>query len=139
MSNPNSYEVKLSVPFHDVDLMQVVWHGNYLKYFDIARFGLFNESGIDLSRYYEETNYLFPIIRTSTKYIYPLRHAEEFICRATIVEAYIKIVINFEIRRVKDNIICAKGMSEQIALKMPEREMMYEIPHDIRVRLEDNS
>ena len=131
MSSPNSYEVKLSVPFHDLDPMQVVWHGNYLKYFDIARFGLFNESGIDLSRYYEEPN--------STKYIYPLRHAEEFICRATIVEAYIKIVINFEIRRVKDNIICAKGMSEQIALKMPEREMMYEIPHDIRVRLEDNS
>jgi len=30
-------------------------------------------------------------------------------------------------------------MSEQIALKMPEREMMYEIPHDIRVRLGDNS
>lgn len=139
MSNPNSYEVKLSVPFHDVDSMQIVWHGNYLKYFDIARFGLFNESGIDLSRYYEETNYLFPIIRTSTKYIYPLRHAEEFICRATIIKAYIKIVINFEIRRVKDNIICVKGMSEQIALKMPEREMMYEIPHDIRVRLGDNS
>ncbi len=139
MSNPNSYEVKLSVPFHDVDSMQIVWHGNYLKYFDIARFGLFNESGIDLSRYYEETNYLFPIIRTSTKYIYPLRHAEEFICWATIIKAYIKIVINFEIRRVKDNIICVKGMSEQIALKMPEREMMYEIPHDIRVRLGDNS
>ena len=30
-------EVSFQVPFHDVDAMQVVWHGNYLKYFELAR------------------------------------------------------------------------------------------------------
>ena len=29
--------VRLKVPFHDVDTMQVVWHGHYLKYFEQAR------------------------------------------------------------------------------------------------------
>ncbi len=29
-----------TLPFHDLDPMRVVWHGNYMKYFEIARDGL---------------------------------------------------------------------------------------------------
>jgi acyl-CoA thioester hydrolase len=32
--------VDLEIPFHDVDMMQVVWHGHYAKYFEIARCAL---------------------------------------------------------------------------------------------------
>ena len=45
MQQPRSHEIRLSVPFHDLDPMDVVWHGNYLKYFDMARFALFREAG----------------------------------------------------------------------------------------------
>ena len=58
---PASFEIKLKVPFHDLDPLQVVWHGNYFKYFDIARFGLFEKAGIDLHRYQVENQYLFPL------------------------------------------------------------------------------
>ncbi len=30
-------DVELTIPFHDVDAMGVVWHGNYFRYFEIAR------------------------------------------------------------------------------------------------------
>ena len=33
-------EIIIRVPFHDVDLMEVVWHGHYAKYFEIARCAL---------------------------------------------------------------------------------------------------
>jgi acyl-CoA thioester hydrolase len=112
--------------------MHVVWHGNYLKYFDIVRFGIFNDAGIDLHRYSLENNYIFPVTKTSTKYIVPLRHEDEFICRAILLDATTKIVMNFEIQRVKDSVICTKGRSDQVAVKLPEMEMMFEIPHDIR-------
>ena len=29
--------VEITVPFHDVDMMEVVWHGHYTKYFEVAR------------------------------------------------------------------------------------------------------
>jgi len=32
-----SFEVKIKVPFYDLDPMQIVWHANYLNYFEIAR------------------------------------------------------------------------------------------------------
>ena len=125
-------EVNLKVPFHDLDPLQMVWHGNYLKYFDIARSALFIQAGIDLFDYFKQTNYLFPITKTTTKYITPLRYLDEFKSIATVVEAHYKIVIDFQIRLNSNNQICAKGRSEQVAVKYPEMEIMFEIPEDIR-------
>jgi acyl-CoA thioester hydrolase len=33
-------EVEVEVPFHDVDLAGVVWHGHYMKYLENARWAL---------------------------------------------------------------------------------------------------
>lgn len=132
MTEGRSHEVRLRVPFHDLDPMEVVWHGNYLKYFDIARFALFREGGIDLYLYSKEHGCLFPVIKTATKHIFSLRYGEEFIVRAMAREAAIKIVLDFEIRRVEDGQICAKGRGEQVAVKLPEMETLYEIPAEVR-------
>lgn len=132
MTPGRSHEVQLRVPFHDLDPMEVVWHGNYLKYFDIARFALFREGGIDLYRYSREHDLLFPVIKTATKHIISLRHGEEFRVRATAREAAIKIVLDFEIHRTADGQTCAKGRGEQVAVKLPEMETLYEVPADIR-------
>jgi len=128
-------EVVLKVPFHDLDPLQMVWHGNYLKYFDIARSALFVQGGVDLFDYFKTTNCLFPLIKTSTKYVASLRYLDEFKSIATVVEAQYKIVIDFEIRLLKNNQICARGRSEQVAVRHPGMEIMFEIPGDIRTAL----
>ena len=127
-----SHEVRFSVPFYDLDPMQVVWHGNYLKYFDITRAGLFDNIGVDLYAFYEKTKYIFPIIKTSTKHIFPLKHRDEFICKASLADVSFKIIIDFEIRLVSGNRLCARGRSEQAAVKYPEMEILYRIPDEIR-------
>ena len=128
-------EVLLKVPFHDLDPLQMVWHGNYLKYFDIARSALFVQGGVDLFDYFKTTNCLFPLTKTSTKYIASLRYLDEFKSIATVVEVQYKIVIDFEIRLLKNNQICARGRSEQVAVRHPDMEIMFEIPGDIRAAL----
>jgi len=126
-----SFEVKIRVPFYDLDPMQIVWHGNYLNYFEIARTALFEYCGIDLYSFYEREKIIFPIIRTSTKHIFPLRHRDEIICKATLMEAKIKLVVDFEIRKVSDGSVCARGRTEQVAVKTPEMETMFSLPPDI--------
>jgi acyl-CoA thioester hydrolase len=134
-ANHKSHEIQLQVPFYDLDPMQMVWHGNYLKYFDMARSELFYATGIDLLDYFKKTRYLFPITKTATKHIVSLRYRDEFTCKATVVEAQYKIVVEFQIRLVANNQICAKGRSEQVAVKYPETEIMFEIPLEIRKAL----
>ena len=130
-----SCQLNFSVPFHDLDPLQVMWHGNYLKYFDMTRSDLFNNLGVDLYQVYEDAKYIFPITKTYTKHIFPLRFRDEFTCKATLIEAHYKILIHFEIRLVQNNTLCARGKSEQVAVKLPEMEIMLRIPDDVRKAL----
>ena len=47
---PRSVEnsIEFEVPFHDIDALKIVWHGNYLKYIDVARTALFRARGLDV-------------------------------------------------------------------------------------------
>ena len=130
-ANLASHEIELSVPFHDLDPLQVVWHGNYLKYFDRARFALFDHCGIDLHAYSKTSGFLFPVTRTSTKHILPLRYRDRFIVRSAVREAHIRIVLDFEIRRVDDGLVTTRGRSEQVSVKYPGDELMLQIPLEI--------
>ena len=129
------YEIQMKVAFHDVDPLQIVWHGNYLKYFDVARFGLFAERGIDLYAYMVEKRFAFPVTRTALKHIAPLRAFDDFICRAKVTEAQYKIGMAFEIRKLENDMLCTRGTSEQLAVRYPEMEMEFAIPDDIRQAL----
>lgn len=137
MSGPVILEhsVEMRVPFHDVDAMQVVWHGNYLKYFENARGLLFEQVGVDLYKYHAESGYLFPITRTWTKHVRPLRYNEFFTCRAKLVDCHRKLVLEYEIRRSEDGQICAKGGSEQVAIRSSNFRLEIELPQEIKEAL----
>jgi len=127
-----SFEVKIKIPFFDLDPMQIVWHANYLNYFEIARAALFENNGIDLYSFFEKYQLIFPIIKTSTKHVLPLRHNDEIICKATLVDAYVKLIVDFEIRKVTDGKICTRGRTEQVAVKIPGMEMLFSMPEEVR-------
>jgi acyl-CoA thioester hydrolase len=135
MARSVSTSVTLKVPYYDVDLMQIVWHGNYLKYFEVARQALFKEHGVDLQRYMEETRYVFPVVRSTIKHIWPLRFDDEFICTAVVRETRVRIVLDFEIKLRSNDKVCAKGWSEQVAVLLPEMEMVFQIPEEIQKAL----
>ena len=50
-------EITLAPAFHDCDPMQVVWHGNYFKYFEIARCALLQRYDYDYPQM-QESGYL---------------------------------------------------------------------------------
>jgi acyl-CoA thioester hydrolase len=123
------------VPYYDVDILQIVWNGNYFKYFEVARQAFFKDCGLDLLSYMNEKKTVFPVIRSMIKHIRPLRLNDEFICTAILKEAKIKIVLDFEIRLTSNGLVCARGQSEQVALLVPEMEMAFKIPEDIQEAL----
>ena len=112
--------------------MQIVWHANYLNYFEVARAALFENNGVDLYSFYDKDQLIFPIIKTSTKHILPLRHRDEIICKATLVDAHVKLVVDFEIRKADDGKVCARGRTEQVTVKVPEMETIFSVPEEIR-------
>jgi len=128
--------VRFTVPFADIDAMQVVWHGNYFKYFDLARDQLFRDAGIDLYRAVDD-GLVFPVTRTQTKHIRPLRFRDEVDCTATLVEWEHRLVVDFELRLVSGT-LCARGRTEQVAVRLAESNSTLElrVPEMIRKALD---
>jgi acyl-CoA thioester hydrolase len=129
------FEQRLRVPFFDVDPMQVVWHGHYLKYFDITRQNYALQCGLDFYAYSLSHGFVFPVIKQQVKYVYPLRYHDDFICAMTLRDVSVKVVMDFEIRLVRDNRRCASGRTEQVALRLPDFEMELAIPEDVQAAL----
>jgi acyl-CoA thioester hydrolase len=115
-----------------VDAMQIVWHANYLKYFDLARDRLYCDAGLDLYQLACESGMIFPITRTQTKHIRPLRFRDEALCTATLIESEIRLVLDFEIRLAKDGQLCAKGRTEQAAVRFADNALELRIPELVR-------
>ena len=70
--------VIVKIPFHDLDPVGIVWHGNYTKYFEIARCELlqsFNYNYDDMMR----SGYMWPIIDMRLRYVKSARFGEETI------------------------------------------------------------
>jgi acyl-CoA thioester hydrolase len=124
--------VRFTVPFCDADPMQVVWHGNYLKYFDAARDRLFCDAGLDIYRSYATTGMAFPITRTQTKHIRPLRVRDEVECKAILIEYECRLVFEFELRNGATGEMCVKGRTEQAAVRLDDWSLELRIPEFIR-------
>jgi acyl-CoA thioester hydrolase len=124
--------VHFSVPFAHVDATRMVWHAYFLEYFDLARDRLYCDAGVDLYQIALDRGFLFPIIRTETKHVRPLRFRDEALCTATLVESELRLVCEFEIRLARDGQICAKGRSEQAAVRVADHGLELPIPEFVR-------
>jgi acyl-CoA thioester hydrolase len=80
----------------------------------------------------EDGGLVFPITRTQTKHIRPLRFRDEVECKATLVEAECRIVVDFEIRLVVGGAICAKGRTEQAAVRLADGTLDLRLPESFR-------
>ena len=69
--------IEIEVPFHDVDLLQVVWHGHYAKYLEIGRTALFRACDLDFETFVREELRLL-VIETRYRYVYPLSYGDRY-------------------------------------------------------------
>jgi acyl-CoA thioester hydrolase len=101
-------EVELEVPFHDVDMLHLVWHGHYYKYFEIARTHLLREhqlSGEELV----QTGYLFVVIESKCRYPASLRFGQRFRVGAAFADIDYRLKIDYEIWNITEDKRAAYG------------------------------
>ena len=77
--------VDLEIPFHDVDMMSVVWHGHYAKYFEIARCALLEKIDYNYPQM-RDSGYAWPVIDLNMRYIKPAVFGQVITVRAHIIE-----------------------------------------------------
>lgn len=116
-------EYRLTVPFYDVDQMGVVWHGNYVKYFEKARCQLLDKFAYGYNAM-QQSGYAWPIVDMKIKYISPV-FFESKLCIKTVLKDYENgLLIDYQIFDEKNNVRTTKGQTRQVAVDIKTREML---------------
>ncbi|MDC7219035.1 MAG: thioesterase family protein [Spirochaetales bacterium] len=126
MAKKISVEIPLKAEFYDVDSMNIVWHGNYIKYYEQARCALLDKIGynyIDM----RESGFAWPVVTVDSKYIRPLMFNQTFRIKATLEEYENRIRISYLIRDEEGRKL-NKGSSTQMAVDMATGNSLFVSP-----------
>ena len=129
-----SAEIEFKVEFYDVDSMNVVWHGNYVKYMESARCVLLDKIGFGYAEMVKY-GYAFPITSIKVKYVNSLRFGECAKMKASLLEYENRIRIGYEIFNQAGE-ICTKAESIQMAVKIDTWESSFVCPEIFIERVE---
>ncbi|MEM5528636.1 acyl-CoA thioesterase [Gammaproteobacteria bacterium AS21] len=126
--------VELEVPFHDVDMMNICWHGHYIKYFEIARCAVLDKIDYNYIQM-SESGYVWPVIDIRVRYAQPLRFGQRFKVTAKIVEWENRLKIDYLITDLASNKRLTKGYSVQVAVAVESQEMQFASPEILMTKL----
>ncbi len=120
-------ETIIEIPFHDVDVMRVVWHGHYAKYFEIARCDLLEKIDYNVPQM-EASGYAWPVIDMRVRYAHPLRFQQKIKVIASLVEWENRLKVEYVIEDLVSGKRLTKGYTIQVALKVETMEMQFVSP-----------
>lgn len=119
-------EVELEVPFHDVDMLRIVWHGHYYKYFEIARTQLLRSKGLSAEQLIA-TGYTLVVIETMSRYPAPLRFGQRFRVAAAFADVDYRLKIDYQIHNISEGKRAAYGHTT-LATLSPSGELLLRTP-----------
>ncbi|NVK22244.1 MAG: acyl-CoA thioesterase [Kangiellaceae bacterium] len=130
-----SADYDFEIPFYDLDPMKIVWHGNYIKYFEEARCRLLRLFDYDYPQM-EQSGYFWPIIDLRLKYVSPARFGQQLRCTATLVEIENRMKIEYAIYDRNNLKKLTKGYSIQVAITTTDHEMQLISPKVLKQKIE---
>ena len=119
---------KFDIRFSEVDSMHVVWHGNYVIYFEDAREEFGRKYGLDYLMMYGK-GYYEPLVDLSFKFKRPLVYGmkPEITIYYRPTEAA-KIVFDYEIRDTESGEIVVTGHSVQVFMDKDNYQLVLTNP-----------
>lgn len=127
-------EVELTVQFYDLDPMEVVWHGNYARYFECARCALLDSINYNYAQM-KESGYAWPVIDMHVRYLQPMTFGQVVVARAEIVEWQHRLAIRYAIRDKETGLRLTKGTTMQVAVDLQTKLMSLQSPSILFERL----
>ena len=119
-------ESRIRVRYAETDQMGVVYHANYLVWFEIGRVEFIRQMGLDYRLMEEEENAMIAVVEATARYKSPARYDDELIVRTTLAGVRGPVVrFRYAIVRVEDDLLLCEGETVHLVVgrDMKKREM----------------
>lgn len=119
---------RIEVKFNECDPMGIVWHGNYIKYFEEGREAFGKAWHFDFMEIYNK-GYSVPIVNVTCDYKRPLVYRDvalvETIYRNTPAA---KIIFDYVIRKESTHELICKGSTTQVFVNKDNMKLSLVVP-----------
>ena len=112
-----SFTSEIRVRFVETDPLGIVWHGNYIQYFEDGREAFGRHHGISYLDQ-KDHNYSTPIVKSNSEHKLPLRYGDV----ATVVTTYVdspaaKMIFKYKILNPNGEVACV-GETVQVFVEL---------------------
>jgi acyl-CoA thioester hydrolase len=91
--------VEVTVRYAETDMMGIVYHANYLPWFEVGRTTLLKEIGVPYKKL-EEEGFRLPVLEIAAKYLRPAVYDDTLEIRTMVNERpLLRIRLDYEVRR----------------------------------------
>ena len=120
-------ETEMQIEFFDLDPMEIVWHGRYVKYLEMVRGVLLNTIDYNYQQM-KASGYVWPVIDMHLRYVAPAIFGQRLRLRAEIVEWENRLKIDYLISDAASGRRLTRASTTQVAVEIATREMCFVSP-----------
>jgi len=114
---PADGEARVRVRYAETDQMGVVYHSNYLVWFEIGRVELIRSMGLDYKRMEAEEGCGIAVVDVHVRYRAPARYDDELLVRTTLLAARGAVIrFGYKIVRVEDGVLLCEGETVHVVV-----------------------
>jgi acyl-CoA thioester hydrolase len=120
--------IEIEVKFSDVDMLGVVWHGNYIRYFEDGREAFGKQYGLGYMDVYN-AGFIVPIVNVNCDYKRFLRYEDRVVIETTYTPTEsAKINFNYRLLNAQTGELVVKGSSMQVFVHRDNFELQLTNP-----------
>lgn len=121
------HHIELEIPFFDVDAMMIVWHGHYVKYFELARCALLDALGHDYT-VMREQGFAYPVVKLAVKYVRPAAFRQRVRVECALTEYQSSLKLRYLITDTATGERLTEGSTMQAAVRLDNGETQFPTP-----------
>ena len=110
-------EARVRVRYAETDQMGVVYHANYLIWFEVGRVELMRSMGFDYGSLEREEGCLIAVVEATARYKLPARYDEELVIRTRVSGARSSLIkFSYTLVRATDEVVLCTGETTHVGV-----------------------
>jgi acyl-CoA thioester hydrolase len=117
MGNTSEGEIKLRVRYAETDRMGVVYHSNFVIWFEIGRVELMRQLGFRYRDMEQQDNCHIPVADLHVRYKEPAHYDDEIVVRTRLTEVHRSLLrFRYKVFRASDETLLAEGETTHLVV-----------------------
>ena len=117
-------EARVRVRYVETDQMGVVYHSNYLVWFEVGRVELIRQMGLNYKQMEEEDGCGISVVDVHARYRAPARYDDELVIETRLLAARGAVIkFGYRILRVADGVLLCEGETVHVCVGKDMKKM----------------